>query len=120
MYELFSDEVFPLIKGLGGAADAENATAYAKYMKDAVFVIPTPSLLERVVTMISAIPMDDRDTKGDLYEYLLSHLQHQGRNGQFRTPRHIIRMMVELLDSQPTDGIADPVCGTCGFFGRGG
>ena len=67
-------------------------------MKDAVFVIPTPSLLERVITMISEIPMEDRDTKGDVYEYLLSHLQHQGRNGQFRTPRHIIKVIVELVD----------------------
>jgi type I restriction enzyme M protein len=116
MYELYRDEVFPFIKAIGGDADDENATAYARFMKDAVFVIPTPSLLERVVTMISSIPMDDRDTKGDLYEYLLSKLQHQGRNGQFRTPRHIIRMMVEMLAPTPTDIIADPACGTCGFL----
>lgn len=99
MYEVFRDEVFPFIKSL----NKNSESAYARFMKDAVFVIPTPSLLERVVTMLNDIPMEDRDTKGDLYEYLLSHLQHQGRNGQFRTP-------------QPTDIIADPACGTCGFL----
>ncbi|QDU98577.1 type I restriction-modification system subunit M [Lignipirellula cremea] len=112
MYKTFRDEVFPFIKQL----HQDRQSAYSRYMKDAVFVIPTPSLLERVVTMISDIPMEDRDTKGDLYEYLLSKLQHQGRNGQFRTPRHIIKMMVELLDPQPTDIIGDPACGTCGFL----
>lgn len=112
MYDTFRDKVFPFIKEL----HEDEESAYAKFMKDAVFVIPTPSLLERVVTMLSDIPMEDRDTKGDVYEYLLSHLQHQGRNGQFRTPRHIIRMMVEMVDPQPDDVIADPACGTCGFL----
>lgn len=112
MFKTFKDDVFPFIKSL----NANQQSAYSRFMKDAVFVIPTPSLLERVVTMLNEIPMEDRDTKGDLYEYLLSKLQHQGRNGQFRTPRHIIKMMVELLDPQPTDIIGDPACGTCGFL----
>lgn len=112
MFKTFKDDVFPFIKSL----NANQQSAYSRFMKDAVFVIPTPSLLERVVTMLNDIPMEDRDTKGDLYEYLLSKLQHQGRNGQFRTPRHIIKMMVELLDPQPTDIIGDPACGTCGFL----
>ena len=112
MFNVFKDEVFPFIKALNRDQDS----SYSKFMKDAVFVIPTPSLLERVVTMINEIPMEDRDTKGDVYEYLLSRLQHQGRNGQFRTPRHIIKMMVEMLDPQPKDVIGDPACGTCGFL----
>ncbi|MHA1809404.1 MAG: type I restriction-modification system subunit M [Candidatus Heimdallarchaeaceae archaeon] len=112
MFTLFRDEVFPFIKTLNG----NQESAYARYMKDAVFVIPTPSLLERVVTMLNDIPMEDRDTKGDLYEYLLSHLSQSGRNGQFRTSRHIIRMMVDMVEPQPSDIIGDPACGTCGFL----
>ncbi|MEI6827378.1 MAG: class I SAM-dependent DNA methyltransferase [Desulfuromonadales bacterium] len=79
-------------------------------------MIPTPSLLERVVEQISQVPMEDRDTKGDLYEYMLSKLTTAGRNGQFRTPRHIIRMMVELMQPRPDDIICDPACGTAGFL----
>jgi type I restriction enzyme M protein len=85
-------------------------------MKDAVFVIPTPNLLQRVVTMLDAIPMEDRDTKGDLYEYMLSKIATAGQNGQFRTPRHIISLMVEMVAPGPQDIIADPACGTCGFL----
>ena len=122
MYERFRDEVFPFIKSLGqedGLAD-EDQVAYVRFMKDAVFVVPKPSLFERAVTAIDAIPMQDRDTKGDLYEYLLSKLTAQGRNGQFRTPRHIIAMMVSLLDPGPQDVIGDPACGTCGFLVEAG
>ena len=79
-------------------------------------MVPTPSLLERVVTMLAEIPMQDRDTKGDLYEYMLSKIAAAGQNGQFRTPRHIIKMMVELMEPQPSDIIGDPACGTCGFL----
>ena len=85
-------------------------------MKDAVFVIPKPSLLAAVVDLISEIPMDDRDTKGDLYEYMLGKIATAGQNGQFRTPRHIIRMMVDMMEPTPKDIIADPACGTCGFL----
>ena len=88
MFKTVSQEVFPFIKKLHGDED----TAYARHMKDAIFMIPTPSLLERVVEQISQVPMEDRDTKGDLYEYMLSKLTTAGRNGQFRTPRHIIKI----------------------------
>lgn len=112
MYELFRDEVFPFIKNLHEGRES----AYSRFMKDAVFVIPTPNLLQRVVTMLEALPMENRDTKGDLYEYMLSKIATAGQNGQFRTPRHIIKMMVELVAPTPQDTIADPACGTCGFL----
>jgi len=112
MFELYRDQVFPFIKQLHGNSES----AYSRFMKDAVFIIPTPSLLERVVTMLAAIPMQDRDTKGDLYEYMLSKIATAGQNGQFRTPRHIIKMMVELMEPHPSDVICDPACGTCGFL----
>lgn len=111
MYEIVSEEVFPFIKGLNG----ENST-YAGHMKDARFTIPTPALLAKVVDMIGAIPMQDRDTKGDLYEYMLGKIATAGQNGQFRTPRHIIQMMVELTAPKPSDIICDPACGTAGFL----
>jgi type I restriction-modification system DNA methylase subunit len=85
-------------------------------MKDARFTIPTPALLAKVVDMIEHVPMEDRDTKGDLYEYMLSKIATAGQNGQFRTPRHVIRLMVELVAPQPTDVICDPACGTAGFL----
>ncbi len=112
MFSLFRDKVFTFIKSL----NSDKESAYSRFMKDAVFVIPTPSLLERAVTMIDDIPMEDRDTKGDLYEYLLSQIASAGKNGQFRTPRHIIKMIVEMVAPTPTDIIGDPACGTCGFL----
>ncbi len=112
MYKVVADEVFPFIKGLHG----DKESAYAKYMSDAIFIIPTPQMLEKVVTGLSALPMDDRDSKGDLYEYLLSKLSQSGTNGQFRTPRHIIKMIVELMKPTPEDIIADPAAGTAGFL----
>lgn len=112
MFKTVSQHVFPFIKNLHGGED----TAYARHMKDAIFMIPTPSLLERVVEQISDVPMEDRDTKGDLYEYMLSKLTTAGTNGQFRTPRHIIKMMVELMQPRPDDIICDPACGTAGFL----
>ncbi len=111
-FDIFKDEVFPFIKKLNGQA----GSAYTKFMKDAVFIIPTPALLDKVVNMIDEIPMHDRDTKGDLYEYMLSKIATAGQNGQFRTPRHIIKMMVELTEPTPKDIIGDPACGTCGFL----
>src|SRR5262245_27030122 len=102
MFELFRDKVFPFIKDLHNGRES----AYSRFMKDAVFVVPTPSLLQRVVTMLDSIPMEDRDTKGDLYEYMLSKIATAGQNGQFRTPRHIIKMMVELVAPTPRDTIA--------------
>lgn len=107
------DEAFPLIKNLGGTA-AE--TAYARHMKDAVFLIASSALLANVIAQIEQIPTEDRDTKGDLYEYMLSKLTTAGTNGQFRTPRHIIKMMVELMQPGAREFICDPACGTGGFL----
>jgi type I restriction enzyme M protein len=85
-------------------------------MKDARFTIPTPGLLAKVVDLLDKVPMDDRDTKGDLYEYMLGKIASAGQNGQFRTPRHIIQLMVALTAPQPKDVICDPASGTCGFL----
>ncbi len=81
-FDVFKDEVFPFIKSLNGRA----GSSYTKFMTDAVFMIPSPALLDKVVNMIEHIPMHDRDTKGDLYEYMLSKIASAGKNGQFRTP----------------------------------
>lgn len=113
MYKIVSEQVFPFIKNL--QSDREDST-YARHMKDARFTIPTPNLLAKVVDMIDNIPMEDRDTKGDLYEYMLSKIATAGQNGQFRTPRHIIKLMVEMVAPQPMDIICDPACGTAGFL----
>jgi type I restriction enzyme M protein len=85
-------------------------------MKDARFTIPTPGLLAKVVDLIDGVPMEDRDTKGDLYEYMLAKIASAGQNGQFRTPRHIIQLMVEMVKPTPSDVICDPACGTAGFL----
>ena len=85
-------------------------------MSDAIFMIPTPKMFEKVITGLASIPMDDRYTKGDLYEYLLSKTAQAGTNGQFRTPRHIINLMVELMKPTPEDKIVDPAAGTAGFL----
>ncbi len=111
--QIVRDEAFPLIKNLGGIT-RENA--YTRHMKDAVFLIGNPSLLANVVQQIDDIPSEDRDISGDLYEYMLSKLNSAGTNGQFRTPRHIIKMIVELMSPGVTDIICDPACGTGGFL----
>jgi type I restriction enzyme M protein len=111
MYTVVAEHVFPFLRTLGG-----DDSTYAHHMKDARFTIPTPSLLARVVDMIDHVPMEDRDTKGDLYEYMLGKIASAGQNGQFRTPRHIIRLMVEMTAPQPKDVICDPACGTAGFL----
>lgn len=113
MFQLFTqpDGVFDFMRNVG----VRNAT-FSKYMKGATFMIPTPRLLAMVVDMLSKVEMNDRDTNGDLYEYLLSKIASAGKNGQFRTPRHIIRMMVELVQPQVDDIICDPSAGTCGFL----
>ena len=107
--------VFEHMKQLGTQAGS-NAGIFAQYMKGATFMIPTPKLLDQVVQMIAKIQMQDRDTKGDLYEYLLSKIATAGTNGQFRTPRHIIKMMVEMMQPTQEDTICDPACGTAGFL----
>jgi type I restriction enzyme M protein len=111
MYDTVSEHVFPWLRSLGG-----NGSAYAQHMKDARFTIPTPQLLAKVVDLIEKVPMEDRDTKGDLYEYMLGKIATAGQNGQFRTPRHIIKLMVELVEPKPKDVICDPACGTAGFL----
>ena len=103
--------VFDHMKSLGA-----EAGVFAQYMKGATFMIPTPRLLDQVVQMIDKILMEDRDTKGDLYEYLLSKIASAGTNGQFRTPRHIIKMMVDMVEPKINDIICDPSCGTAGFL----
>lgn len=112
MYDVVANKVFPFIKSLGGG----EGSTYATHMKDARFTIPSPALLAKVVDMLDAIPMEDRDTKGDLYEYMLGKIASAGQNGQFRTPRHIIKLMVEMMAPKPTDTICDPACGTAGFL----
>jgi type I restriction enzyme M protein len=111
MYKVIADKVFPFLRNLGS-----DGSTYSEHMKDARFTIPTPQLLSRVVDMLDDIPMADRDTNGDLYEYLLSKIASAGVNGQFRTPRHIIKMMVDMVAPQPTDELCDPACGTAGFL----
>jgi len=111
MFTVISEHVFPFLRTLGG-----DESTYAHHMKDARFTIPTPALLAKVVDMIDQVPMEDRDTKGDLYEYMLGKIASAGQNGQFRTPRHIIRLMVELTRPQPGDILCDPACGTAGFL----
>ena len=117
MYELMQTEIFPFIKNLHG----NKESSYSKYMGDAIFKIPTPQLLSKIVDGLDTLYADmskqiETDTKGDIYEYLLAKLSTAGVNGQFRTPRHIIRMMVEMLDPKPDDVICDPACGTSGFL----
>ena len=112
MYEIVQSRVFPFIKNLHGDKDS----AYSKYMADAIFKLPTPQLLEKIVTAMDDIEWKKKDIRGDVYEYLLAKIAAAGTNGQFRTPRHIIRMMVELLAPKPTDTICDPACGTSGFL----
>ena len=114
MFKTVQEEVFPFIKTLGN----DRRSSYAKYMEEAIFLVPTPIVLQKVVTAIDKIEMKDRDTKGDLYEYLLSKLATSGTNGQFRTPRHIIRMMVELMNPTSKDVIVDPACRKCWIFSR--
>lgn len=110
MLDTVQNQVFPKIKGL------HSQGSFAEHMKDAIFMIPSAKLLDQVVQMLDNIDMSDKDTKGDLYEYLLSKLSSAGVNGQFRTPRHIIKMMVELMQPTIDDTICDPASGTCGFL----
>ena len=117
MYSVMQEWVFPFIKNLHG----DKNSAYSKYMDDAIFKLPTPLLLSKVVDALDDIyrlmaEVKDVDIRGDVYEYLLSKIAQSGRNGQFRTPRHIIRMMVELMKPKPEDIICDPACGTSGFL----
>ena len=109
------DRVFPHFRRLAERSSGEGSH-FAAFMKDAQLMIQKESLLVKAVNAVHDLPLEKGDTKGDLYEYLLSKLTTAGINGQFRTPRHIIRMMVELMQPQPTDRICDPSCGTAGFL----
>ncbi|MEO3742545.1 class I SAM-dependent DNA methyltransferase [Plantactinospora sp. B5E13] len=111
MFEIVGQHVFPFLRTLGG-----DGSTYSTHMKDARFTVPNAALLSRVVDMVDSVPMDDRDTKGDLYEYMLGKIASAGHNGQFRTPRHIIQLMVEMIGPGPDDTICDPACGTAGFL----
>lgn len=108
------DKVFPFIKNIQG----DEGGAFSRQMKDAVFIIPKPSLLVEAVEIIDSLKImeQNQDTQGDIYEYLLSELQSSGKNGQFRTPRHIIKMMCALLNPKLGQTICDPACGTGGFL----
>ena len=113
MYEIMQNEVFPFIKGLHG----NKESAYAKYMGDAIFKVPTPLMLSKIIDGINNLELNkNKDTKGDLYEYLLSKVATAGTNGQFRTPRHIIDMIVALMKPTPDDYIVDPAAGSAGFL----
>lgn len=112
MYDVVMNGVFPFIKNLHQDGDS----AYARYMGDAIFKIPTAAMLSKIVDGIEQLELGEEDSKGDLYEYLLSKVATAGTNGQFRTPRHIIKMMVELVKPQPSDTIIDPAMGSAGFL----
>lgn len=138
IFEILSQRVFPAIKGMKhgrlpdvgeneelmeieAVADSgsEEKTAFARYMDDAMFLIPTPQVLQKVITGLDDLyenDLSDLDMQGDLYEYMLGKLSTAGQNGQFRTPKHIREMMVELLEPTPDDVICDPACGTAGFL----
>ena len=110
MFETMRDGVFPFIKTLGqkGEADGDGGSTYSHHMKDALFMMPTARVLASVVDQLDGIDMADSDTKGDLYEYMLGKIATAGQNGQFRTPRHIIRLMVDMTAPTPKDVICDP------------
>lgn len=117
MYSVMQEWVFPFIKTLHN----DKNSAYSKYMDDAIFKVPTPLMLSKVVDSLDSIyelmnEVQSSDVRGDVYEYLLSKIAQSGRNGQFRTPRHIIRMMVELMNPTADEVICDPACGTSGFL----
>lgn len=111
MFEVVDEHVFPFIR-----EHVAKGGAVAKHMREARFGIPSPALLAKVVEKIDKVEMSDRDTKGDVYEYMLGKIASAGQNGQFRTPRHIIKLMVELTKPTPNDTICDPAAGTCGFL----
>ena len=112
MYDTMANGVFPFIKNL----HQDGTSAYSRYMRDAIFKIPTAAMLSKIVDGIDKLELGEGDSKGDLYEYLLSQVAISGTNGQFRTPRHIIKMMVELVKPQPEDTIIDPAMGSAGFL----
>ena len=115
MHAVVGEHVFPFLR-TGLLTGGGDGSTYAKHMKDARYTVPTAGLLAKVVDLLDHVPMADRDTKGDLYEYMLGKIAAAGQNGQFRTPRHIIQLMVALTQPTPKDVICDPASGTCGFL----
>ena len=110
MYDVVDNYVFAFLQ------QRAAHSSHAQHMAGARFKIPTPALLQKAVDGLDAVPMADRDTKGDVYEYMLSKIATAGQNGQFRRPRHIIELMVEMTALQPDDVICDPASGTCGLL----
>lgn len=115
IYDIVGTKVFPFIKAMNG----KNTSSFSRYMQDAMFLIPTPQILQKMITGLDELfehDIKDLDMQGDLYEYMLSKLATSGQNGQFRTPKHIRDMMVRLVSPAPNDKICDPACGTAGFL----
>lgn len=115
IYDIVSSKVFPYIKGMNN----NDNSAFSRYMEDAMFLIPTPQVLQKIITGLDELYEHDiqgLDMQGDLYEYMLGKLATAGQNGQFRTPKHIRDLMVRLLEPTPEDKICDPACGTAGFL----
>lgn len=115
IFDIISQKVFPFIKSLNG----DNASAFTRYMENAMFMIPTPQILQKIITGLEDLYEKDLtglDMQGDLYEYMLDKLATAGQNGQFRTPKHIREMMVQLVQPTPDDTFCDPACGTAGFL----
>ncbi|GAB3709664.1 HsdM family class I SAM-dependent methyltransferase [Nocardiopsis oceani] len=111
LYEVMDKGVFPWLQRLGG-----DDSTYAHHMRDARFTIPNANLLTKAFDMIDGLPLGNSDAQGDLYEYMLSKIATAGHNGQFRTPRHIIQLIVAMMNPGPQDEICDPACGTAGFL----
>ncbi|PKM42174.1 MAG: DNA methyltransferase [Firmicutes bacterium HGW-Firmicutes-8] len=115
IYDIVGTKVFPFIKAMNGV----SSSAFSRYMQDAMFLVPTPQVLQKIITGLDELyehDIKDLDMQGDLYEYMLGKLAQAGQNGQFRTPKHIRDMMVRLLAPTPNDKICDPACGTAGFL----
>lgn len=113
MFTNMTEKVFPFIKN---DLSAGKDTAFARYMKDAIFLMPNARVLVRVIDALEELDLNNKDIMGDVYEYLLSQMATSGTNGQFRTPRHIIRMMTELMQPTLEDNICDPAMGSAGFI----
>lgn len=113
MFSNMTEKVFPFIKN---DLTAGKDTAFARYMKDALFLVPTARVLVKVVDALDSLDLNNKDIMGDVYEYLLSQIAQSGTNGQFRTPRHIIKMMVELMQPSLEDTVCDPAMGSAGFI----
>ena len=113
MFRMVRENVFVFIKNLG-ASDAQSS--YSRYMQSAIFLIPDARMLQRLVDGIDALDMNNRDAMGDVYEYILGKMAASGTNGQFRTPRHIIAMMVNLMKPTVEDTVCDPAMGSAGFI----